>query len=207
MQYSLKKITTVEQCDTLLTKAEKKKRNLERRKRNLGESLDTFRARLERMNEEALVVTVSIDAFTRAYHALPEGKYKADMLVKIKRMEVRQASVDLKRLTCNVATLLVKEMKYNTLDSQAAALAEHIAAVKYLRMTIGKRALRISRKSASTPVTEEQRTLDQVPQAYSDLTTSPLSMAASHSSGVKLPNGIVYTPFEYRSPMRAVTTG
>ena len=48
MQYTLKKITTVEQCDALLTKAQKKQQSLERRRRNLGASIKAFRARMDR---------------------------------------------------------------------------------------------------------------------------------------------------------------
>jgi hypothetical protein len=167
MQYTFKKIGTVAQCDVLLTKAQKKQLSLERRRRNLGAQIDAFRARLDRMNEESEVVRISTDAFTKAYHALPEGKYKSGMWVKIKRMEVRQARLEVKELTCNVAALLVKEMKHNVLDSQVLAVAQYIAAVKYLRMTLGKAALRVSQKSASSPVPAEgQPAVEIVRQAY-----------------------------------------
>ena len=151
MQYSFKKISTVQGCDILLTNAQKKKQSLERRRRKLGESIDTFRKRMDNMNKESADVRISIDAFTTAYHALPEGKHKAGMLVRIKRLEVRQVRLELKAFTYNVASLLVKEMKYNRLDSQVAALEEYIAAVRYLRMTLGKMALRVNRGAVSTP--------------------------------------------------------
>jgi len=147
MQYSLKKITTAAACDALLTIAQKKKQNLERQRRRLGESIDTFCTRIDLINKESAETQIIIDAFTTAYHALPEGKHKAGMLIKIKRREVRRVRLQLKAFTYNAGALLVRQLKYNRLDNQVSAMTQHIAALKYLRMTISKAALRISRKS------------------------------------------------------------
>jgi len=144
MQYKLEKIDTVEACDVLLISAQKKKQNLERRRRNLGESIDTFRERMDRMVSVLSEVNLSLDVFSTAYEALPEGKDKASMNVKVKRLELRQAQLEKKALTYNVAALLVKEMKYNALDSQVSVLEHYIAAVQYRRMVLTKTALRIS---------------------------------------------------------------
>lgn len=136
MKYSVEKISTVEACDILLANAHRKKEALERRRRRLGDSLDAFRGRIDRMDKESAEVSISIEVFTTAYGALPEGKQKMRMLLEIKRLELRQTKLELKALTCNVALLLVKEMRYNCLDSQVSALGEYIVAVENMRIAL-----------------------------------------------------------------------
>jgi hypothetical protein len=137
MKYSLEKISTVEACNTLLASAQKKKQTLERKRRNLGESIDTFRKRLDHLGNETIEVQLSLAAHTTAYHALAEGsKYKASINVKVKRLELRQAILDKKACTCNLPALLAKEIKYNKFDNQVAAIDSYIAMVQNKRMVL-----------------------------------------------------------------------
>jgi hypothetical protein len=130
MQYSLNKITTVTACNALLAKAQKTKQTLERKRRNLGESIDTFRARMDRMAKETAEVQALLGPFTTCYHALPEGKYKLDLNIKVKRLELRQARLDMKAFTYNVYALLAKQVKYNMLDQKLSAIDFYIIALQ-----------------------------------------------------------------------------
>jgi hypothetical protein len=143
MQYVLDRISTVQACDALLAGAQKKKQNLERRRRILGESMDAFRKRLDQVSREAAQVQSIREAFTAAYESLPEGKYKADMKIKVKRLELRQAMLEKKMCTCNVGALLVKELQYNHLDSQVLALENYITAVAQRRMVLDQTPLHV----------------------------------------------------------------
>jgi prefoldin subunit 5 len=144
MRYSFEKISTAASCETLLASAQKKKQSLERKRRNLGESIDTFRGRMNQISKESALVQSSLEAFTAAYEALPDGKDRASMKVKIKRLELRQAQLEKKTYTCNVAILLVKEMKYNRLDSQVSAIDEYIAAVERTKTILGNAPVRVN---------------------------------------------------------------
>jgi len=155
----------VQACDILLTRAQRKKQSLVRRRRNLGESIDKFRKRMGQIGHESVVVQLSLEAFTTAYEMLPEGKDNADMKVKIKRLELRQALLEKKAYTCNVASLLVKELKYNQLDSQVSAMEDYIAAVEHLKTILagvarhGRQAaaaLRLPVSRQMTPLEEER---------------------------------------------------
>src|SRR5688572_16162683 len=110
MKYVLERITTMQACDALLAGARKKKQNLERRVRNLGESLDTFRKRLHEVSSESAQVQSLLEVFTGAYGSLAEGKDKVNMKIRIKRLELQQAMLEKKETIYNVGTLLVKEM-------------------------------------------------------------------------------------------------
>jgi hypothetical protein len=143
MRYSLEKVNTLQACDALLTRAQVKKQVLERKRRNLGESIDTFRGRLDEVSQESVLVQSALVAFTAAYEALLEGRDKASIRVKIKRLEVRMAVLEKKAYTYNVAALLVKEMKYNTLDNQISVLENCITAVEQRKAALGSAALRV----------------------------------------------------------------
>jgi hypothetical protein len=129
MQYSLNKVTTVTACNALLAKAQKVKQTLERKRRNLGESIDTFRERMDRLALETVEVQTLLSAFTTCYHALPEGKYKLNMNVKVKRLELRQARLDMKAFTYNVRALLAKQVKYNMLEQKLSAIDYYVIAL------------------------------------------------------------------------------
>lgn len=127
MKYTLEKITTVEACETLLAEASQKKQILVRKRRNLGESIDTFTRRLDRIGQDTTLVQALLVIYTTAYNALPEGsKYRLDINIRIKRLEVRQARLALRSFTCNERALLAKQVKYNMLDAQVRAIDAYI---------------------------------------------------------------------------------
>lgn len=147
MNYALEKIGTVAACDTLLATALKKKQNLERKRRNLGEAIDRFRNRMEQIAKDMAEVLAMLGPFTRAYHALPEGKHKATINVKVKRLELRQAVLDKKAFTCNVQTLLAKQVKFNMLSAKIDAIDAYVAALQNK-----KTALETARQIVTTAV-------------------------------------------------------
>jgi hypothetical protein len=143
MKYVLERISTVRACDALLAGAKKKKQDLERRVRNLGETLVTFRKRLDQVHQESAAVQSSLAAFAGAYGSLSEGKDKMNMNIRIKRLELQQAMLEKKATTYNVRALLFKEMQYNALSSQVSSLEDYITAVAQRRAALEAPTLRI----------------------------------------------------------------
>lgn len=138
MNYSLEKISTAEACDALLATAQKEKESLERRRRNLGESIDNFDERTGDVGDELVSVQSLLQTFTTAYTALPEGsKDKVNMNLEIKRLEARKAQLDKTVIAYNVYSLLGKQVDYNLLDSQMPIIDAYIAAVQNKRTEFG----------------------------------------------------------------------
>jgi chromosome segregation ATPase len=137
MNYSLEKIDTVEACDALLATAQTEKENLERRRRNLGESIGNFDGRTGDVSNELASVQALLQTFTTAYNSLPEGKDKVDMNIEIKQLEARKAQLDKSVVSYNVSSLLGKQVDYNLLDSQVPVIDAYIAAVQNKRTEIG----------------------------------------------------------------------
>jgi hypothetical protein len=143
MKYVLERISTVQACDALLAGAKKKKQNLGRKVRNLGETLHSFRKRLDQVHQEATQIQSLLEAFTGAYGSLPEGKDKINMKIRIKRLELQQAMLEKKATIYNVGALLVKEMQYNRLYSQVVVLENYVTAVEQRRELLETPALRV----------------------------------------------------------------
>lgn len=150
MKYSFEKITTVAECDGLLAVAQKKKTRLERRRRNLRESIDAYGKRMDRNGQESALVQAKLEILTAAYHALPEGsRDKVCMNIEVKRLELRKALLEKKTLTCNVPALLARQLHYNRLDSQVSAIDSYIIAVQNKRTALSLAALQV--RDAESP--------------------------------------------------------
>lgn len=148
-------------CDALLVFAQKEKLDLERKRRNLGEAIENLRERIDLLGKEYVQVQSLLDAYTSAYHILPEGsKDKVSIKVEVKRLELRQARLDKKNFTCNVHTLLVKEVHYNKLDSQVSAVETFILTVQRKKTALKQAGLRVKPVTPSLrPPASRQKTL------------------------------------------------
>ena len=144
MKYSLDKISTARECNDLLMQAQRKRQTLDRKRRNLGESIGDFRKRLNRIEKELADVRSSLAALTPAYHAMPEGKDKATINIMIKRLELRQARLEKQAYTCNVASLLVKELRYNALDSQVSAMDDYVDILERTKTALSQSVMYVS---------------------------------------------------------------
>jgi hypothetical protein len=136
MDYSLEKLTTVAECDALLELAVKDKESTERRRRNLGESIDTFDERTGDYGAELESTDTLIETYTAAYEALPEGKNKLTLLLQIKRLEARKVQLDKLVTGYNANSLIGKQADFNLLDSQVPAHDALIAAIQARRAAL-----------------------------------------------------------------------
>ena len=122
----------------------KKKAVIERRRRNLGASIHTFQKRMDRLDQALTEARAVLAAYTMAYQAMPEGKYKVRMHVDIKRLEYRLARLEKLALTCNTHHLLAKQLLYNRLDAQIAAIDSYLDLVETKKKTVDQAFLRVT---------------------------------------------------------------
>jgi hypothetical protein len=173
MNYPFEKISAVDVCNTLLALAQKKKVRLERRKRNMGESISNSNERIDHINTELTSVQLLLETITAVYNALPEGSMnKVCMNVEVKRLEVRKAQLDKMAVTCNVHLLLAKQVDYNRLDSQVSVIDNYIVAARYRKnalvnatlseVSLEERPLR-SRSLKSTQISDEENAAISAP--------------------------------------------
>lgn len=144
MDYSLEMITTVAECDALLLQAGEDQETLERRRRNLDESIGNFGERTHDYSTEMQSVITLLETYTLAYDALPEGKNKMTIYLEMKRMETRKAQLDKSVASYNASSLIGKQVDLNLLTTQLPMLMAYIAALQARRTALGGGTLRVS---------------------------------------------------------------
>jgi len=144
MNYSLEMITTVADCDALLQAAGEDKENLERRRRNLDESIGNFGERTHDYGTELHSVITLLDTYQAAYSALPEGKNKMTIYLEMKRLETRKAQLDKSVTSYNASSLIGKQVDFNLLNNQVPVVDAYITALQARRAALAAGNLRVS---------------------------------------------------------------
>lgn len=124
-------------CDTLLEVAEKDRESLERRRRNMSESISNFDVRTADLGSEMISVQARLVTYTSLFNTLPEGKDKINANLDVKRTESRKAQLEKMVVGYNVFSLLDKQVDYNLLESHVALLDAYIAAVEAKKTALG----------------------------------------------------------------------
>jgi hypothetical protein len=144
MDYSLEMIITVAECDALLALATEDKETLERRRRNLDESIGNFGERTQEYSTELQSVITLLETYSAAYDVLPEGKNKMTIYLEMKRLETRKAQLDKSVTSYNTSSLIGKQVDFNLLDNQVPVIDAYITALQARRTALGGGALRVS---------------------------------------------------------------
>ena len=224
MNYSLEKIRTLQACDTLLVRAHKKKQSLERKQRNLGETIDTFRRKIDEIGPDMEVTRLSLAAFTAAAMTLPEGKEKMNLVIRIKRLEARQAVLQQKALVYHVNALLAIEVDYAKLNSQVSVMEQYIHAVEMLRTALSPPVLSESQEPVVSEITPNEEVWQSVIEAFLHTTqatprqmtdpiddwpeTENLRLHSSRSqSSAQAVNRILHSPWTVDRGLRTAFTG
>jgi len=192
MNYSIEKISTLTGCDLLLASAFRKKQLLERKRRNLGESIDAFQKRIDRLDKELAEVRSVLTVYTTAYNALPEGKYKIDMNLGVKRLELCKARLEKTTRTCNVHALLLKQFLYNKLDAQVSAMDRYIDAVEGKRASLKQVLLHVTYKAPAPALRPAAvRSISRFEKKYSSILIESASRLMSSSVPKEVEPGIL----------------
>lgn len=130
-------ITTVAECEALLQLAGEDRENLERRRRNLDESIGNFGERTAEYSTELQAVNTLLETYAVAYDALPEGKNKMTIYLEMKRLETRKAQLDKSVTSYNTSSLIGKQVDFNLLDNQVPVINAYITALQARRTALG----------------------------------------------------------------------
>ena len=144
MNYSLEMITTIAECDALLLVAGEDKESLERRRRNLDETIGNFGDRTHNYGTELQATQTLLTTYNAAYDALPEGKNKATIYLEMKRLEARKAQLEKSVTSYNASSLINKQADFNLLDSQVPVVTAFIAAIQTRRAALANGTLRVN---------------------------------------------------------------
>jgi len=130
MIYSLQNLTQTVDCDVLLSRAQKRRADLNH-KRYSEEHLSAKYGETSEEIEANLQVTMAeIAAETTIIETLPEGKTKESHVYKKKTLEHKQLVLEHRLESYGVVALLEQEMDLGLLDQQMEEVEAFIEAVK-----------------------------------------------------------------------------
>ena len=129
MNYSLQNLTQTVECDVLLSRAQKRRADLNHKKYSeesltarYGETSAEIEASLE-------VVTAEIAAETTIIASMPDGTIKDAHIFKKKQVEYKQLVLEHRLESYGVVALLEQEMDVKLVDQQIEEVDAFIGAV------------------------------------------------------------------------------
>ncbi len=123
MNYSVEKLTTPTDCDTLMAMANKEKSALEFRKLSLERNRESYLGRSTQLATDISLVNSEIAAFTTILAGLPDGETKEDTISRKKKLEYRLFTLQEQNDNYGVVALLEKEMEISLTEKQLAEIA------------------------------------------------------------------------------------
>lgn len=127
--YSLNKITTVADCDVLLTWAEKEKSDLTFKQLSVERLTVNYSSASVEIDAVLQGVMAEIDATQTVLAALPEGPTKEDLEKKLTRLEYRKFLLENRKESYGSVALLGKELDLERINKELDEVEVFIADV------------------------------------------------------------------------------
>ena len=116
--YSLNKITTVADCDVLLTWAEKEKSDLTFKQLSVERITVNYSSASVEIDAILQGVIAEIDATQTVIDALPEGPTKEDLVKKLTRLEYKKFLLENRKESYGSVALLEKELYLDRINRE-----------------------------------------------------------------------------------------
>lgn len=130
MAYSVDRLGTIEECDTLLQYAQKEKDDLEYTQGALEHRMESYQDRSVKHEADLTAVTTELASLQTVFDGLDPGDLKDDIESRIKRLEYRQWLLQERSDTYGVLALLEKEMEIERIVQEIAEVDIFIAEVE-----------------------------------------------------------------------------
>ena len=130
MSYTLEKLLSTADCDSVLELAGKEKSDFDFRKISTQRHHDSFEDNNDGRMAELQKINASIAASEAIIASLPDGDRKEAEITEKMTLEARKRTLTAKQKTNGVSALLMKELELAVIDKQLVEVADFIAAVQ-----------------------------------------------------------------------------
>jgi hypothetical protein len=130
MAYSVNLISTVADCNLLLSLAAKEKSDLEFRKISQERQRSSYAETAVETEAELQTVNAELAALASIIATLPDGQVKDDNITKQKKLELKQYLLAEKKDNYGAVALLEKELILARIDKELLATQEFITALE-----------------------------------------------------------------------------
>lgn len=136
MTYSLNKITSQADCDTLIQVATKERDDLQYRKTTVTYQNTNFAKTADEVEAELTSTTAEVSALSTLVVGLPAGQSKDNNTTKLKRLELKAFLLSQKKENYGFIALLQNQMEQATIEAQLAEVDAFIAAITAHKATL-----------------------------------------------------------------------
>ncbi|WP_028890486.1 hypothetical protein [Tenacibaculum ovolyticum] len=136
MELNLGLLTTKKECDAAIKITQIEKTTLERRLRNLGESLDDKTVRTTSVKEGIISIKAIIGGFQAALAVIGEGKQKRDLELKIEREETKLKALENRDANYNTINVLEDQIDHQQFEAQIVVLTTALTNIETHKTTL-----------------------------------------------------------------------
>lgn len=136
MIYSLSKITSQADCDSLIQVANKEKDDLQYRKTTVTHQNASFANTAAEVEADLNSTNAQLTALTTVIAGLPAGAVKDSNVTKQKKLELKAFLLNQKKENYGVIALLQNEMEQATIDAQIAEVDAFVLTVQTHKATL-----------------------------------------------------------------------
>lgn len=134
--YSLNKITTVADCNVLLTWAEKEKSDLTFKQLSVERVTVNYGSTSVEIDAVLQGVNIELNANQTVFATLPEGPSKEEMEKKIKRLEYKKFLLENRKESYGSVALLEKELDLERINKELDEVEAFITSVTDHKATL-----------------------------------------------------------------------
>lgn len=136
MELNLGLFTTKKECDAAIKITQIEKTTLERRLRNLGESLDDKTVRTTTVKEGIISIKAIIGGFQAALAVIGEGKQKRDLELKIEREETKLKALENRDANYSTINVLEDQIDHQQFEAQIVVLTTALTNIETHKTTL-----------------------------------------------------------------------
>ena len=136
MELNLVLLSTKAECDTAIEITQTEKTLLERRLRNLGESLVDKTERTTAVTEGIVSVKAIIAGFESALAVITDAKEKRNLELKIEREETKLKSLENRNANYSSVNVLEDQIDHQQLEAQVAILTDAVTKIETHKATL-----------------------------------------------------------------------
>lgn len=129
MDYSLDRLTTVEECDSMVQIAQEAKDDFLYEKSSIAHRSTNYEERSVKHETDLAAVTAELSSLNGVIGSLPEGPVKKEIQSRIKRLDYRQWLLEERSDTYGALALLEQQLSIAQMDAQIAEIDAFIAEV------------------------------------------------------------------------------
>lgn len=134
--YSLNKITTVADCNVLLTWAEKEKSDLTFKQLSVERVTVNYSSTSVEVDAILQGVNIELNANLTVFNSLPEGPAKEDMEKKIKRLDYKKFLLENRKESYGSIALLEKELDLKRINKELNEVEAFITTITDHKATL-----------------------------------------------------------------------